>query len=595
MTVADVPRLSVVVLVTAGEREALAACLASVARHPVVGGQEVIVVDNASGDGSVAMVEQGFPDARIVRNARNLGVAVGRNQGIAHARGRYVAMLDSDVVVHEGALARLCRLLDERPDAGLVGPRLEFPDGRLQRSARRIPSPAALVANRATRLPGMASLPARRRHLMMDEPHDRTMEVEYLLGAAMVFPRALAAEVGGFDGDVTLRGYGFDDADWALRVRAAGRRVIYHPAARVTHTYRRRLSGQGMSVGNVAMVLSYLRLRVKHAPRRGRLRRPADRLARRAGVPVARIAMALARLSGRRAGVALVYHRFAPRSGDPARELVPAHSAQLVEAQLRHVAATYRVVGADDLLPAVRRRRRGERFPVAITFDDDLLSHATFALPLLRDHGLSATFFLCGASLGGPHSFWWERLQAAADDRRADALAGIGVEVVPDGDGIHRIAARIESQPPESRAAAARALADLIPAPVGAGLRAVDVAALAAEGMRIGFHTRDHDALPTLDDDRLRDALVTGRAELESASGHPLRAIAYPHGKAGPREAEAAASAGFASGFTTAPGAVTPESDPLLLGRVEPSFVSAGHLALRVAATVLRPRATATG
>ena len=74
-------------------------------------------------------------------------------------------------------------------------------------------------------------------------------------------------------------------------------------------------------------------------------------------------------------------------------------------------------MAAADILGAIRSRRRGERFPVAITFDDDLPEHVHEALPALRAAGVKATFFLNGASLDAPHAFWWEDLQRAVDGR----------------------------------------------------------------------------------------------------------------------------------------------------------------------------------
>ena len=120
---------------------------------------------------------------------------------------------------------------------------------------------------------------------------------------------------------------------------------------------------------------------------------------------IARALAVLLRSSGRRAGVVLVYHAVDERHGDPARELVPPHGIVLFEAQLRHLKAHYRLVRAEGLLSAVETRRRGERFPIAITFDDDLASHTRLAAPILSRLDVPATFFLCGACLERPFTF----------------------------------------------------------------------------------------------------------------------------------------------------------------------------------------------
>lgn len=285
----------------------------------------------------------------------------------------------------------------------------------------------------------------------------------------------------------------------------------------------------------------------------------------------------LARWSSAPRGLALVYHRVEPSPLGPAHDLVPAVATADFDAQLRHLASRYRVVPAGDLHAAVVGRRRGERFPVAITFDDDLPSHRTTALPSLRDHGLPATVFVCGASLDGPKAFWWERLERGArlGVDPVSALPGRGPAARAERSDIHAVAAVIEALPTPARRAVAEDLrARLGPDPDDAGLRAADVAALAAAGVEIGFHTRDHDRLPDLDDAALAAALVEGRDAVAEAAGRPVDVLAYPHGRADARVAAAARRAGYRAAFTTDGGAVAPSSDPLLLPRVDPSWTA---------------------
>jgi peptidoglycan/xylan/chitin deacetylase (PgdA/CDA1 family) len=317
------------------------------------------------------------------------------------------------------------------------------------------------------------------------------------------------------------------------------------------------------------------------------LRRLARKLARgvllRAlGLPIARLLVRVAGLSGRGAGVALVYHRVGDPAGDPRRELVPAMGTELFAAQVRHLASGYRLVAASELPPAARERRRGERFPVAITFDDDLSSHVDAAAPILSSARATATFFVCGASLHGPHRFWWERLQAALDDNLD--LSTLDLEPAT----VHQVGLRIQSLPPRARDELDAMLAELVGSdPEESGLRAEGLRRLAASGMEIGFHTRRHDVLPALGDAELAEAMRVGRKELEDVVG-PLRTISYPHGLADARVAAAARAAGFEAGFTGLPAAVTSGSDPHLLGRVSPSYASVGELAFDVAWTLCR-------
>jgi peptidoglycan/xylan/chitin deacetylase (PgdA/CDA1 family)/SAM-dependent methyltransferase len=231
----------------------------------------------------------------------------------------------------------------------------------------------------------------------------------------------------------------------------------------------------------------------------------------------------------------------------------------------------------------MRRRERGRPFPLAITFDDDAASHAAEVAPVLERAGAPATFFLNGASLDEPHSFWWDRLQAAVD-RGLDLPAPLAA-----GTGIRELGAVVEELAPAERERLAAQLGELVgPDPPDAGMRAADVERLAAAGFEIGFHTRDHNPLVQLDDDELAHALSDGRDELAALAGGPIDTVAYPHGQADERVAAAARAAGYASGFTATPDAVTPATDPLLLGRVEAPVDSVGGLAWLVASALSR-------
>jgi peptidoglycan/xylan/chitin deacetylase (PgdA/CDA1 family) len=207
------------------------------------------------------------------------------------------------------------------------------------------------------------------------------------------------------------------------------------------------------------------------------------------------------------------------------------------------------------------------------------------ALPILRRAGVPATFFLCGASLERPFAFWWERLQRAFD-LHADEVRGLvgGSALGAQAASLHEFGAIIEAMTPEERdQVSARLTHTLGPDPENAGIRADDVRKLASSGMEIGFHTLRHDPLPSLDAAALARALSDGRDMLEAVAGRRLSTIAYPHGRADRRAANAARQAGFEIGFTGERQAVGPESDPLLLGRLGPSYRSIGHFALQIA------------
>jgi peptidoglycan/xylan/chitin deacetylase (PgdA/CDA1 family) len=302
----------------------------------------------------------------------------------------------------------------------------------------------------------------------------------------------------------------------------------------------------------------------------------------------------LARLSSSQAGAVVVYHRVGARNGGtPGLEILAALSQRAFERQLRHIRRHYHVVPAAGLLEAVLMRRRGQPFPVAITFDDDLACHMQAAVPTLQRLGVPATFFLGGSSLDKPQPFWWEDLQRAVDDGliQADSLPHVpeselrtALERRPKA--ILRVAAAIESLGPTERREVAAALREAVgPRLLEVGLRTDEVHALARAGFDVGFHTLGHDSLPTLSDAELNEALQDGRDALSDVIGTRIDTISYPHGKADARVATAARTAGFTLGFTTARKAVTPDTDPLLIPRIPPAPAS-GKTALRLARAV---------
>ena len=224
-----------VIVVAHNVREEVLACLASVAEHAAPVKAEVVLVDNASHDGTAEAVAEAFPETKVVTLAANVGVAA-RNAGLRRASGRLRMFLDSDARLTADALPDLVGYLDANPDVGLVGPRLVYEDGTLQLSARRFPPPLLPLMRRPPLGRLFEDSATVRRHLMADDRHDVTREVEYVLGACQLFTAAAQEAAGEIDPRIF---FGPDDVDWCLRIRRAGLQVVYHPAATVVHGYRR--------------------------------------------------------------------------------------------------------------------------------------------------------------------------------------------------------------------------------------------------------------------------------------------------------------------------------------------------------------------
>lgn len=212
---------------------------------------ETILVDNASSDGSVAMVRERFPQVEVIANRENRGFAAANNQGMAIARGRYVLLLNNDTVVRGDALGATLRFADSRPEAGIIGCRLLNPDGSLQRSCFQCPSISNLLISAfyLNKLFPRSAVFGKER--MTWWAQDQVREVEAVMGAFMFVRKAALDAVGGMDEDFFMYG---EETDWCRRFAAAGWKVLYTPAAEVTH-----LGGQS---SKKAKAKSLIRLRL---------------------------------------------------------------------------------------------------------------------------------------------------------------------------------------------------------------------------------------------------------------------------------------------------------------------------------------------
>jgi len=213
------PRLSVII-VNYNAGHVIDKCLSACWEFaPAEGEMEIIVVDNASADGSaetLAMRE----DIVFVRNRRNEGYAAANNQGLAKARGEYLFLLNPDVIVTPGLCEGMMNFLDETADAGVVGPALLSPNGRVQESFRRFPNIFNLIGNRRSLLyRWWPRNPFSRRGFYLDIDLGRPARVDFVAGAAMMLKRALVDLIGPMDAKYFMY---VEDADFCRRARDAG-------------------------------------------------------------------------------------------------------------------------------------------------------------------------------------------------------------------------------------------------------------------------------------------------------------------------------------------------------------------------------------
>lgn len=225
-------RLLSVIIVSWNTREVLRATLESLDEPLRALDHEVIVVDNASSDGSAEMVAREFPGVRLVRHRVNEGYGRGCNAGMREAVGRYFLLLNSDARLLDDKVGGVVELMEANPRVGIAGPRVELPDGRHQATARRFPSVARLALSE---LWLYRLLPRAWRANVLLGPHwahDGPREVDWLVGACLIVRREAFEATGGFDRSIFMYG---EEVEWCRRVREAGWQVLYAPETRVLH------------------------------------------------------------------------------------------------------------------------------------------------------------------------------------------------------------------------------------------------------------------------------------------------------------------------------------------------------------------------
>ncbi len=264
-----------VIIVSWNVRDLLRACLASLQASAGVcwvddGGAgpasaserpiqaEIILIDNASHDGTPAMVAAEFPWVSVLANQDNRGFTRGNNQGLALSRGRYVFFLNPDTEVGGDTLATLAAYMASHPSVGAVGPELRYGDGTPQSSRRRFPTLGMALCEStplAWHLPAERNRWARRYHCEDRPPGQGPEPVDWLVGAALLVRRAALDEVGGFDEGYFMYS---EELDWCRRAAGAGWQVIYLPGASITH-HEGKSSEQAVAARHIRFQTSKVR------------------------------------------------------------------------------------------------------------------------------------------------------------------------------------------------------------------------------------------------------------------------------------------------------------------------------------------------
>jgi N-acetylglucosaminyl-diphospho-decaprenol L-rhamnosyltransferase len=220
-----VPDLSVSIVST-DNRDLLLACLESLADTDA----EIVVLDNASEDGSADVVRERFPDVRLIAQQYRAGFAANHNTIIRETSGRHVYVLNEDTTAGDWGFERIVAYLDANPRVAVLGPKLVYPDGRPQDSAWRFPTPLVSAA-------GLVSIG---KLGVKQSRGERARAVDWVMGAALVVRRAALEEVGLFDDGFFLYS---EEVDLQLRLRRAGWKVRYFPEVTVVHHESQFTSG----------------------------------------------------------------------------------------------------------------------------------------------------------------------------------------------------------------------------------------------------------------------------------------------------------------------------------------------------------------
>ncbi len=217
-----------IAIVSWNTREVLGDCLRSVYETGSGVDFEVIVVDNASSDGSPEMVRESFPQARLVANSENLGFAKANNQAWQVSKGRYFLLLNPDTLCRTGALGALVRFMDCTPEAGALGPLVLNSDETLQHSWARFPTLTSEILGKLDRRTQGGMLPQTARETRALG----AFQADWVGGCAMMVRGSAIGQIGLMDESLFMYN---EETDWCKRLREAGWTIWVEPGAEIVH------------------------------------------------------------------------------------------------------------------------------------------------------------------------------------------------------------------------------------------------------------------------------------------------------------------------------------------------------------------------
>jgi len=225
-----------IVIATLNSEQLLKECLLSIYKNTIRSKFEVIVVDNASVDNTVALLKKFFSEVRVVQNNKNHGVAPSRNQGMKNISARYVLILDADTTVEPEAIDKLIDFMDSNSKIGICGSKLVSPTGELQLTCRKFHNILIPLLRRLTFLSFVRKSQQLRAFLMADWDHSTPQKVDHVIGACQLIRKDVIDQIGLLDNRMF---YGWEDTDYCVRNKRAGFETWYYPFAEIIHHEQR--------------------------------------------------------------------------------------------------------------------------------------------------------------------------------------------------------------------------------------------------------------------------------------------------------------------------------------------------------------------
>jgi hypothetical protein len=221
-----------VIIVNWNTKALLLGCVESLYRTTRESSLEIIVVDNASTDGSIDALRKSFPQVQTIVNQDNLGFAKANNMGIKKARGRYICLVNSDVKALEGVLDKIRLYMESHPEIGALAPKTFGGDMQIQKNCREFPTLRNIFCQEFfldTLFPAVAAFRGR---AMIRCDYEAVMEIEVLPGCFLMVRREVIAQVGTLDERFFFYS---EDVDWCKRIHDAGWKLVYYPEASAIH------------------------------------------------------------------------------------------------------------------------------------------------------------------------------------------------------------------------------------------------------------------------------------------------------------------------------------------------------------------------